>query len=88
MARFELPFKVIHADLIGPIEPSSAQGHHYMLRVIDQHSRWPEAIPISSLSAKATCNAFLQIFVRTGILQIITMDNGTLILLLNYQQSF
>ena len=48
-----------------------------MLCVIDQHSRWPEAIPIRSLSAKATCQAFLQIFVRTGIPQIIAMDNGT-----------
>ncbi|GFX90681.1 retrovirus-related Pol polyprotein from transposon opus [Trichonephila clavipes] len=46
---------------------------------MDQHSRWPEAIPIESLMAKSTCEALLEreIFDRTGIPEVIVMDNAT-----------
>ncbi|GFV54310.1 pro-Pol polyprotein [Trichonephila clavipes] len=44
---------------------------------MDQHSRWPEAIPLKSLTAKSTCEALLEIFSRTGISEVIVMDNET-----------
>ncbi|GFS65399.1 hypothetical protein TNCV_2451991 [Trichonephila clavipes] len=39
-------------DLIGPIDPPSLKGHKYILRLVDQHTRWGEAVPLNSLSAK------------------------------------
>ncbi|GFX41563.1 protein NYNRIN [Trichonephila clavipes] len=63
----ELPFQVVNVDLIGPVDPVSSQGHKYILCLMDQHSRWPEAIPLKSLTAKSTCEALLEIFSRTGI---------------------
>ena len=45
---------------------------------MDQHSCWPEAIPLKSLTAKARCEAFIDIFVKTGIPLLIIMDNGTI----------
>ncbi|GFV03273.1 hypothetical protein TNCV_4018701 [Trichonephila clavipes] len=39
-------------DLIGPIDPPSLKGHKYILRLVDQHTRWGEAVPLTSLSAK------------------------------------
>lgn len=77
VGRPELPFQVVNADILGPIDPKSSRGHKYLLCVVDQHSRWPEAIPIKSLTAKATCDAFMEIFMRTGIPRVIAMDNGT-----------
>ncbi|GFX26527.1 retrovirus-related Pol polyprotein from transposon 17.6 [Trichonephila clavipes] len=44
---------------------------------MDQHSRWPEAIPLKSLTAKSTCEALLEIFSRTRIPEVIVMDNAT-----------
>ncbi|GFX52671.1 hypothetical protein TNCV_3979741 [Trichonephila clavipes] len=44
---------------------------------MDQHSRWPEAIPLKSLTAKSTWEALLEIFSRTGIPEVIVMDNAT-----------
>ncbi|GFV52144.1 hypothetical protein TNCV_5070651 [Trichonephila clavipes] len=64
----ELPFQVVNVDLIGPVDPASSQGHKYILCLMDQHSRWPEAIPLKSL---------LEIFSRTGIPEVIVMDNAT-----------
>ncbi|GFX58447.1 retrovirus-related Pol polyprotein from transposon opus [Trichonephila clavipes] len=52
VARPELPFQVVNMDLIGPIDPSSSKGHKYILCLVDQHTRWGEAMPVTSLSAK------------------------------------
>ncbi|GFS57408.1 retrovirus-related Pol polyprotein from transposon opus [Trichonephila clavipes] len=52
VARPELPFEVGNMDLIGPIDPPRLKGHKYILRLVDQHTRWGEAVPLTSLSAK------------------------------------
>ncbi|GFW96078.1 transposon Ty3-G Gag-Pol polyprotein [Trichonephila clavipes] len=67
VARPELPFQVVNMDLIGPIDPPSSKGHKYILCLVDQHTRWGEAMPVTSLSAKVTCEALLSIFSRTEI---------------------
>ena len=77
VSRPELPFQVVNVDLIGPIDPVSSQGHKYILCLMDQHSRWPEAVPLKSLTAKSTCEALLEIFSRTGVPEVIVMDNAT-----------
>ncbi|GFW86812.1 hypothetical protein TNCV_2809671 [Trichonephila clavipes] len=77
VSRPELPFQVVNMDLIGPVDPVSSQGHKYILYLMDQHSRWPEAIPLKSLTAKSTCEALLEIFSRTRIPEVIAMDNAT-----------
>ncbi|GFX51658.1 protein NYNRIN [Trichonephila clavipes] len=77
VSRPELPFQVVKVDLIGPVDRVSSQGHKYILCLMDQHSRWPEAIPLKSLTAKSTCEALLEIFSRTGIPEVIVMDNAT-----------
>ncbi|GFX73910.1 gypsy retrotransposon integrase-like protein 1 [Trichonephila clavipes] len=76
VSRPELPFQVVNVDLIGPVDPLSSQGHKYILCLMDQHSRWPETIPLKSLTAKSTCEALLEIFSRTGIPKVIVMDNA------------
>ncbi|GFT51574.1 retrovirus-related Pol polyprotein from transposon opus [Trichonephila clavipes] len=67
MARPELPFQVVNMDLIGPIDPPCSKGHTYILCLVDQHTRWGEARPVTSLSAKVTREALLNIFSRTEI---------------------
>ncbi|GFW68128.1 retrovirus-related Pol polyprotein from transposon opus [Trichonephila clavipes] len=63
----ELPFEVGNMDLIGPIDPPSSKGHTYILCLVDQHTRWGEAMLVTSLRAKVTCEALLSIFSRTEI---------------------
>ncbi|GFX85386.1 hypothetical protein TNCV_3715601 [Trichonephila clavipes] len=77
VARPELPFQVVNMDLIGPIDPPSSKGRKYILCLVDQHTRWGEAVPLTSLSAKVTCEALLSIFSRTGIPNVVASDNGT-----------
>ncbi|GFT66874.1 retrovirus-related Pol polyprotein from transposon opus [Trichonephila clavipes] len=67
VARSELPFQVVNIDLIGPIDPPSSKEHKYILCLVDQHTRWGEAVPFTSLSAKVTREALLNIISRTEI---------------------
>ncbi|GFX31841.1 uncharacterized protein TNCV_171741 [Trichonephila clavipes] len=68
VARPELPFEVGNMDLIGPIDPPSLKGHKYILRLVDQHTRWGEAVPLTSLSAKVL--RMLEQFVISRIVDI------------------
>ncbi|GFT01482.1 retrovirus-related Pol polyprotein from transposon 17.6 [Trichonephila clavipes] len=77
IVRPELPFEIVNIDMIGPIQPPSGRGHKYVLCMMDQHTRWPEAVPLRSLTAKTACDSLLQIFSRTGIPSIIASDQGT-----------
>ena len=60
LQRFETPlrrFDHIHVDLVGPLPPSN--GYTHLFTVIEQVSRWPEAIPLSSTTATDCVQALL-----------------------------
>ncbi|GFY35615.1 transposon Ty3-I Gag-Pol polyprotein [Trichonephila clavipes] len=77
IVRPEFPLEIVNIDVIGPIQPPSGRGHKYVLCMMDQHTRWPEAVPLRSLTTKIACDSLLQIFSRTGIPRIIASDQGT-----------
>ncbi|KNZ60792.1 hypothetical protein VP01_149g1 [Puccinia sorghi] len=41
------PFEELHLDLIGPISPSSRNGDRYILTVVDSHTRYCSATPLT-----------------------------------------
>ncbi|XP_029836243.2 uncharacterized protein K02A2.6 [Ixodes scapularis] len=77
LTRPEQPFQVVNVDIIGPIETSSARGHKYALCLVDLCTRWPEVVCLRSLTAKATCDALLEMFSRTGVPEMICSDQRT-----------
>lgn len=77
LTRPEQPFQVVYVDVIGPLEPASARGHRYALSVVDLCTRWADVIPLRSLTAKATCQALLEVFTRFGTPEMICCDQGT-----------
>ena len=70
-------FAIVHADILGPIKKSKS-GCQYVLCVIDQFSRWANAVPLRVITARATCNGFLQIMSRIGIPTTIVSDNASI----------
>ena len=70
------PFEVLAFDLVGPF-PKAKNGYRFVLTAVCMGSKWPEAIPLKSQTARAVANGMLEIFSRTGIpLQLLT-DQGS-----------
>jgi hypothetical protein len=68
-------FAHIHVDLVGPLPPS--RGHNYLFTIIDRTSRWPEAIPLASITAADCARALFAGWVpRFGVPATITSDRG------------
>ena len=47
----------IHIDIVGPL-PSSG-GYSYLLTCVDRFTRWPEAIPLTCITADSVAKAFM-----------------------------
>ncbi len=53
-------------DLIGPLE-RSARGYRIALVLVDYAMRYPEAVPLRSISAKSVAEALFRLISRVGI---------------------
>ena len=72
----EVPFSRIAMDIVGPL-PKSNRGHRYILVIVDYATRYPEAIPLRSASAKAVAHEIFTLSSRVGIPDAILTDQGT-----------
>ncbi len=72
----EVPFEKIGMDLIRPLE-RSARGYRFALVLVDYATRYPEAVPLRSISAKSVAEALFRIISRVGIPKEILTDQGT-----------
>ena len=70
------PFTRVLADIVGPLPPTRA-GYKYLLTIMDQTTRYPEAVPLRSIHAKVVLKALLNFFSKFGLPQVIQTDRGT-----------
>lgn len=68
-------FEIVHLDIVGPLPPSN--GCSYILTMIDRKTRWPEAVPISSISAENVARHFINTWIaRYGVPSQVITDQG------------
>ncbi|XP_042142741.1 uncharacterized protein LOC115313958 [Ixodes scapularis] len=77
LTRPQVPFQMVVMDCVGPIDPPSSKGYKYAVCIVDVCTRWPEVICMRSLTAKATCDASLEVFSRMGTPEVISSDQGS-----------
>ena len=75
MEIIEEPFKKVAVDIIGPL-PMTAKKNRYVLTLVDYATRWPEAIPLKTITSEDVASALMGIFNRLGIPDEILSDNG------------
>lgn len=69
-------FETLHLDIVGPLPAS--RGKTYILTMMDRKTRWPEAVPISSISADNVAKHLVDTwFSRYGVPNHIITDQGT-----------
>ena len=67
MHIIDQPFSRVAVDLIGPIQPSSERGYRYVLTLVDFSTRYPEAVPLKSISTEAVAEALVKTLSRVGL---------------------
>ena len=68
-------FSHIYVDLVGPLPQSN--GFFYLFTIIDRSTRWPEAIPMLSVTAEDCAKALLRSWIPLfGVPSVITSDRG------------
>ena len=59
------PFRDVAVDIVGPF-PTAKGRYRFMLTCIDSASRWPEALPIRTTTARVVIKCLTSIFTRWG----------------------
>ena len=65
-----VPFESLAFDIVGPF-PKAKGGFRFLLTCICSASKWPKAIVLKSVTAKAVAQGMLEVFCRTGVLTVI-----------------
>ena len=70
------PHETLAFDLVGPFPPAKG-GYRWILTCLDQATKWPEAIPVKSITARTIAREMMGLFARTGIPREILTDQGS-----------
>jgi hypothetical protein len=72
-----IPFHSVYFDLIGKIEPSSADGHTHILTLLDSATHFTVAVPLKKTDSVSIAEELMKLFNLMGYPQIIYSDNGS-----------
>ena len=70
------PFELLAFDLVGPL-PKAKGRFRYVLTAVCMATKWPQAIPLKSITAKAVAEGMINIFSWTALPLELLTDQGT-----------
>jgi len=70
------PFQQVSIDVVGPL-PRTSRGYRYLLTLIDQFSKYAEAVPLVGQTAEEVARAFVEnLVLRHGVPAQVVTDQG------------
>lgn len=76
MPKVRVPFSQITMDVVGPL-PKSSAGHQYLLIIIDYATRFPESVPIRSVTGPRVVEELMKWITQVGIPKEIATNQGS-----------
>ena len=70
------PFEHVLVDCVGPL-PKTKSGNQFLLTIMCVATRYPEAIPLRSITAQSVVKALIKFFSTFGLPKIVQTDQGT-----------
>uniref|UniRef100_A0A3B3H3T2 Gypsy retrotransposon integrase-like protein 1 n=1 Tax=Oryzias latipes TaxID=8090 RepID=A0A3B3H3T2_ORYLA len=70
------PFEHVLVDCVGPL-PRTKSGNQYLLTMMCTATRFPEAVPLRTITATAVSKALVKFFTLFGLPRVIQTDQGT-----------
>lgn len=71
-----VPFERVLVDCVGPL-PRTKSGNQYVLTMMCASTRYPEAVPLHTIKAKAVLKALVKFFSTFGLPKFVQSDQGT-----------
>ncbi len=71
-----VPFERVIVDCVGPL-PRTKSGNQYLLTIMCASTRFPEAMPLSNITARAVVRALTKFFSTFGMPKTVQTDQGT-----------
>ena len=72
----DTPFKRVAVDLVGPKYPPSESGHRYILTLVDHATRYPDAVPLKSITTESVAESLVDMYSRLGVPEEVLSDMG------------
>ena len=76
MPLIDTPFKRVAVDIVGPIHPMTDRHNRYILTMVDYATRYPEAIPLKSVTTVEVAETMVDMFSRLGVPEEILSNQG------------
>lgn len=70
------PFERVIVDCVGPL-PKTKSGNQFVLTIMCSATRYPEAIPLRTITAKAVIKSLIKFFSTFGLPKFVQTDQGT-----------
>lgn len=70
------PFERVLVDCVGPL-PRTKSGSQYLLTIMCTATRFPEAVPLRKITARAIIKALTKFFTTFGLPKIVQTDQGS-----------
>jgi len=70
------PFERVLVDCVGPL-PRTKTGNKYLLTMMCSATRYPEAIPLRSITTKVILRALTKLFSTFGLPKVVQTDQGS-----------